>query len=75
MAVNQSRSMNSDLSEGATDGKYKKIETAEKGGVVEPADLGNKQALNDQWYGIHEARTKVRPDGMIVRTTTAPRIF
>lgn len=63
MAANLTRSMNGDLAEGMSDGKYKKVATAERGGVIDGATYLNRAALDDLYYGIHEARTKVLPDG------------
>ena len=68
MAVNNSRSMNGNLAEGATDQKYKKVATADRGGVIDPATYLNRSGLDDLYYGIHEARTKVLPDGTIHTT-------
>ena len=68
MAENTSRSMNRDLDEGLTDGKYKKRATRERGGQIDPATLMNRRDLNDIWYGVHaEAPIKVRPDGKVAR--------
>lgn len=63
MAYAQSRSMNKDLSEGMTDGKYKKVAYTDRGGDVEPATYMNRMDLNDNYYGFHEAPNKVKPDG------------
>lgn len=70
MGVNKSRSMNLDLTEGMTDGKYKKIATNERGGRVEHATALNRAALQGSnpltnWYGMVEAPMKVRPDGKV----------
>lgn len=70
MAVNQTRSMNVDLTEGMTDGKYKKIATRERGGVIDPATAANRQALMGNnpltdYYGMNEAGVMVRPDGKL----------
>lgn len=64
---NPSRSLNGDLHEGMTDGKYKKI-VMNRGGVVEDTFHQDRAALNDTWYGIHELRTKVLPDGTVCET-------
>lgn len=67
MATNESRSMTQDLNEGLTDGKYKKVDSRERGGVVDAATHISRMHLNDLWYGINtESRTKVRPDGKVV---------
>lgn len=63
----QSRGMNNALSEGSTDGKYKKIIT-DRDGVVEAVTYENRSDLNDQWFGIHEKRVKVTPDGLLHAT-------
>lgn len=62
-----SRSMNAELSEGSTDGKYKKIVT-DRGGVVDPGTFENRADLNDEWFGIHEKKVKVAPDGLLHAT-------
>lgn len=62
MAVNNSRGMNANLAEGMSDSKYKKI-VADRGGVIDGATYLDRAALDDLYYGIHEARTKVLPDG------------
>lgn len=66
MAVNQSRSLNGELGEGATDGKYKKVLKTDRGGVVEPNLAAERRQL-DWYYGINEAPTKIRPDGVLLR--------
>lgn len=72
MAANESRSQNRDLSEGMTDGKYKKIATRERGGEVEHATALNRKHLGGgasgalaDYYGMVEAPVKVRPDGKL----------
>jgi len=67
MAYPQSRSMNAELNEGATDGKYKKV-IANRGGVVEPSTYKNRVDLDGHYYGIHEEPVKIRPDGKAVHT-------
>lgn len=62
MATNDSRSMNHDLSEGMTDGKYKKIATNERGGNVDPATAKARVHLYPAHYGFIEAPVKVRGD-------------
>jgi len=61
------RSMNAELSEGMTDGKFKKV-VQDRGGFVEPATYASRSELHDIWYGIHEEPNKMRPDNKIVRT-------
>lgn len=68
MAVNEQRRMNGDLSEGMTDGKYKKIATAMRGGLVEHTTALNRAGMDNpnplaNWYGEVEDPIKVRPDG------------
>lgn len=67
MAENISRSLNGDLAEGATDSKYKKV-VNDRGGVVDAATYLDRSHLDDLYYGIHEARTKVLPDGTVHTT-------
>jgi hypothetical protein len=69
MAYAQSRSMNSELNEGATDGKYKKI-VVDRGGIgaTTSATTRARVDLNDVWFGRHEDEFKTRPDGQVVRT-------
>lgn len=67
MAFPPTRGMNASLSEGSTDGKYKKI-VQDRGGVVEDATYENRADLNDQWYGMHEKQVKVAPDGLLYAT-------
>ena len=62
----QARSMNAELSEGSTDGKYKKIVT-NRGGVIDPATWENREDLNVE-YGLHETNPKVAPDGLLHNT-------
>ena len=61
MATAPPRSVNAELSEGMTDGKYKKVVT-DRGGFVERATYLERQDLHDVWYGIHEEPEKVLPD-------------
>jgi hypothetical protein len=61
-----SRSMNSELNEGATDGKYKKV--VRDRGQAEGATHASRLDLDDYYYGIHEEPLKVRPDGKLVHT-------
>lgn len=67
MAFPPSRGMNNALSEGSTDGKYKKI-VANRDGAVDPATYENRADLSDQWFGIHEKQVKVTPDGLLHAT-------
>ena len=67
MVYAQSRSMNSELNEGATDGKYKKV-INNRGGSVEHATQFDRDDLHDLYFGIHESSVKVRPDGKTVGT-------
>lgn len=67
MSYAPSRSMNAELNEGATDGKYKKV-VQNRGGAIDPATAKNRADLDDAYYGIHEIQPKVRPDGRIVAT-------
>lgn len=67
MSYPPSRGMNNALSEGSTDGKYKKI-IQNRDGVVDPATYENRAELNDNWYGIHEKKVKVTPDGLLHAT-------
>lgn len=64
MAHNQSRSLNGDLAEGMSDGKYKKV-VMDRGGAIDAATYADRAALNDVYYGIHELRTKILPDGTV----------
>jgi hypothetical protein len=67
MGYPQSRSMNLSLSEGSTDGKYKKV-IRDRDGVVEPATYESRADLNDGYFGIHEKKVKVAPDGLLHAT-------
>lgn len=59
------RSMNKDLEEGMSDGKYKKI-CPNRGGVTEDRLLYAERAdLYDVYYGIHETPDKRLPDGTL----------
>lgn len=69
MAYAPSRSMNAELNEGATDGKYKKLVVDRGGlGVASSATVRHRVDLNDVWYGRHEEAVKMRPDGKPVHT-------
>ena len=61
MATAQPRSVNAELAEGMSDGKYKKV-IRDRGGVVESATHLSREDLADIWYGIHETPGKVSPD-------------
>lgn len=67
MGYPPSRGMNNALSEGATDGKYKKI-VQNRDGVIDPATFEERADLHDQWYGLHEKKVKVTPDGLLHAT-------
>lgn len=67
MSYPPTRSMNDSLSEGATDGKYKKV-IQDRDGAVEAATYADRADLDDYYHGIHEKQPKVRPDGRIVAT-------
>lgn len=64
MAYPRTRSCNSELDAGATDGKYRKV-VNDRGGVVEHTFLPNREDLVGGFYGIHESGTMVRPDGKL----------
>lgn len=67
MAYAPHRSMNAELSEGMTDGKYKKV-VQNRGGFVDPTTYQERADLNDRWYGIHEQDKKALPDTLVTRT-------
>lgn len=67
MGYPQSRSMNDALSEGSTDGKYKKI-VQNRDGQVDSATYENRADLNNQWFGLTEKKVKVTPDGLLHAT-------
>jgi hypothetical protein len=61
------RSLNADLMEGMSDGKYQKV-IENRGGVVEKElAYGTLEDLSDTYYGIHEAQIKRLPDGTLDR--------
>lgn len=66
MSYPQSRGMNNALSEGSTDGKYKKIVANREN--ADPATYENRVDLNSQWYGLVEKKVKVTPDGLLHAT-------
>lgn len=67
MAFPPLRSMNSELSEGMTDGKYKKV-VQNRGGAIDAMTYQERSDLYDTWHGIHESALKHRPDGKMVHT-------
>jgi hypothetical protein len=67
MSYPVSRGMNNSLSEGSTDGKYKKV-NPNRDGYVDPVTAENRLDLDDNWYGIREKRIKVTPDGLLHAT-------
>lgn len=67
MAYPRSRSMNAELNEGSTDGKYKKV-VRDRGGDVSHVTQFSRDDLKDTYYGIHETAVKERPDGRSVGT-------
>lgn len=67
MAYGSTRSMSAELSEGMTDGKYKKV-VNNRGGVVEGTTQKERHDLKDTYYGIHEVQIKDRPDAVTVTT-------
>lgn len=68
MAVNQSRSMNAELHEGATDGVFKKV-APDRGGVVEHTFVQGKRDLSPYYYGsVIEAESKSIGDGTVRST-------
>lgn len=69
MVYPASRSMNADLEEGMSDGKYKKI-IENRGGIVEKQLAYDcREDLCDVFYGIHEAKRKALPDGTYCEDT------
>lgn len=64
MAHAQPRSMNADLGEGLTDGKYKKV-VNNRGGRVESTTHTARKDLNDRYFGIHEQEYKAFQDGLV----------
>lgn len=65
MAYPPTRSMNTDLHAGMTDGKYKKV-GQNRGGFREDTTYADRRDLSDVWYGIHEAATVELPDGRVM---------
>lgn len=69
MAYPAPRSLNRDLMEGMSDGKYQKV-NQNVGGVVEKElAYGELEDLSDTYYGIHEAPVKRLPDGTVDRNS------
>lgn len=66
-AASPMRKLNSEMYEGLTDGKYKKV-VRDRGGYVEDCTYESRRDLDDLYFGIHEDPTKVLPDGRIVHT-------
>lgn len=69
MATNESRSLNESLSEGSTDGKYRKVRpnTTVAPGTGEDIMLANRRGLNPYWnydFIDQEATSKVEPGKM-----------
>lgn len=65
---NEERSLNGDLHEGSTDGKYRKA-APDRGGHVSHADTANRSHLHPYYgYGYlgAEAPMKATPDGKLV---------
>lgn len=54
MAVNESRSMNRDLTLGAGDGKFKSL-TPDRGGNVDPTHAAVRKNMLQMQYNIQEA--------------------
>ena len=67
MAYAPHRSMNAALSEGMTDGKYKKV-VRDRGGFVDVATEDSRRDLDDIWFGIHEKQVKMAPDNLLHAT-------
>jgi hypothetical protein len=63
MAQNTSRSMNADLAEGMSDGKYKKVVT-DRGGNISPETAEDRRDLGSR-FDIAESRRKVLGDGTV----------
>lgn len=69
MAEPQYRSMNAELDEGSTDGKYKKL-APNRGNIFPPdraAERQERTQLTPRYYGIDEAPTMRTPDGRVAR--------
>lgn len=63
MAINLSRSLNGDLHEGMTDGRYRKV-VPNRGGEVEETFKANRTGLNPDIYDhiLVEQSAKTLPD-------------
>jgi hypothetical protein len=62
MAINASRSMNDDLVEGATDGKYKKLRpNSSASSMNTEATYDTRKSLSLLYYGYGEARMNEVP--------------
>jgi hypothetical protein len=61
MAVNDSRSMNSDLRKGAVDGKFKSL-TPDRGGVVDPTSAAIRQSELNIQYNIQTTPLPEMPE-------------
>lgn len=66
MATNESRSLNTSMNEGATDGKYRKVRpnTTVAPGAGEELTLANRRGLHPYWnydFIDQEAPSKVNP--------------
>ena len=67
MAYAKTRSLNQELNEGQTDGRFKKVIT-DRAGAVEMTTWEQRKDLANR-FGIHEAQEKVLPgSGEAVRT-------
>ena len=65
MAYPKPRSMNHDLEEGMSDGKYQKV-VQHRGGIVEKElAYATLMDLSDTYYGVHEAKVKRLPDSTV----------
>ena len=64
MTVNNSRSMNAELAEGMSDGKFKKI-IADRGGVVHPETYDDRRDLSSAHFDIAETKVKHLGDGTV----------
>lgn len=67
MSYAPTRSMNGELSEGSTDGKYKKVRP-DTSNLTADKTYQSRADLDDRYYGIHEKQVKVAPDGLLHAT-------
>lgn len=67
MVYPRNRSMNHDLEEGMTDGKYKKIAPNRGGETEKELHYAERVDLYDMHYGVHETPAKRLPDGTLDR--------